>query len=288
MKRLYLIFAIFVLCFAFTLPARAGGWAVVTLTEFPKQVVAGDPFTIEFAVRQHGTHLTSSFGEPLVYATHLDTGERFEVRAKVTERTGYFTAELVFPESGAWDWSIGIYNERAYAQPMPPLNVQPAIFSVSPTPETIAMPIVLGVVGVLTFLGAGAVFVTTRTRWALGIGIAGLLLTVIGVAGAGQKPASAATVVPQNLPVADPVEVGRALILAKGCLVCHSHSEAGFKFTGIQTNIGPDLATLKYPPEYIEVWLKDPAEIKPKTLMPNLELKETEIQALTAFLTAEE
>src|SRR5688572_22466504 len=37
-----------------TIPVFSGGWAVITLDELPTDVVAGEPLTIGFTVRQHG------------------------------------------------------------------------------------------------------------------------------------------------------------------------------------------------------------------------------------------
>ena len=38
---------------------RAGGWATVTLSELPTEVVAERPFTVEFSVRGHGQTLVA-------------------------------------------------------------------------------------------------------------------------------------------------------------------------------------------------------------------------------------
>ena len=43
-------------------------------------------------------------------------------------------------------------------------------------------------------------------------------------------------------------------------------------------------AALKNNPENLTKWLANPAEIKPGTFMPNLELTESEINALIAYL----
>jgi cytochrome c1 len=52
----------------------------------------------------------------------------------------------------------------------------------------------------------------------------------------------------------------------------------------ILVEMGPNLTNYPTTAEYLRVWLKDPATLKPTTQMPNLELKETEIEALIAFL----
>ena len=52
---------------------QAGGWAVVTLQEWPDQVGAERPFSLRFAVRQHGLHLLGGLS-PTVMAVHPNTG----------------------------------------------------------------------------------------------------------------------------------------------------------------------------------------------------------------------
>jgi cytochrome c2 len=84
------------------------------------------------------------------------------------------------------------------------------------------------------------------------------------------------------------VELGQNLFIAKGCIVCHHYKgmeEVRRNFS--EFRVGPDLPslmTMSAEPATIHTWLKDPTAIKPDTKMPNLELKKTEIEALTAFL----
>ncbi|MBL8103614.1 MAG: hypothetical protein JNM02_13855, partial [Anaerolineales bacterium] len=55
MKRIFFVFgSAFLLALAFTIPAFAGGWAVITLDEFPSEVHASQPLEIGFMIRQHG------------------------------------------------------------------------------------------------------------------------------------------------------------------------------------------------------------------------------------------
>src|SRR5467141_2963698 len=46
-----------------------GGWAVVTVKDLPEYFVAGQQYTIEFQVRQHGRTLLSGLRPELVIAT---------------------------------------------------------------------------------------------------------------------------------------------------------------------------------------------------------------------------
>ncbi len=57
-SRISLLLAI-LLALVVTIPAFAGGWAVITLDELPSGAVAGQPLTVGFTVRQHGRTLMS-------------------------------------------------------------------------------------------------------------------------------------------------------------------------------------------------------------------------------------
>lgn len=284
-RRILFPLIVLIALLVFAVPAWAGGWVVFTLEELPARVVAGEPVTIEFAVRQHGSHLNSSFGTPAVYARNPATGERLTFQTEPTGQEGYFTAKLVFREEGVWTWGIGWVQNTRYLQNMPPLNVLAAGASAAtPRPALVSVPFAVGVVGLAILGGAGLAFFATRNRWALSAGLAGMLLAAAGLAGAFQPPAAAEADAPPAY--ASPVELGRALFWAKGCVVCHTHAEGRAGFTGPTINVGPELTDTVLPPEYLRVWLKDPEAVKPKTQMPNLALDEAEIEALIAFLTA--
>jgi cytochrome c oxidase subunit II len=83
------------------------------------------------------------------------------------------------------------------------------------------------------------------------------------------------------------VASGADLFVAKGCVICHSHGDIPAKYVDFQTGVGPNLTNYSAAPTFLELWLSDPAGIKPKTQMPNLELSEAEIGALITFLNAE-
>lgn len=80
---------------------------------------------------------------------------------------------------------------------------------------------------------------------------------------------------------------GARLFDQKGCSGCHQvngHGTAG---------PGPDLskigtqtyADLPNTPEFLALWLANPAQQKPQTLMPRIPLSEAEIQILVEYLT---
>lgn len=81
---------------------------------------------------------------------------------------------------------------------------------------------------------------------------------------------------------AEQVAEGRALFLAKGCVTCHRHDDAAPPSSSIQ--IGPALTNYEPDEAFVRGWLRDPQAIRPTTMMPNLELSDSEIEALIAFL----
>ncbi|MFQ5627822.1 MAG: c-type cytochrome [bacterium] len=77
----------------------------------------------------------------------------------------------------------------------------------------------------------------------------------------------------------DPVKAGEALFNAYDCYACHRIGDEG-RF------VGPNLTWvgIRKSRDWEAVWLKDPLAYKPGTFMPNFNLSEPEINALTTFL----
>ena len=85
-------------------------------------------------------------------------------------------------------------------------------------------------------------------------------------------------------PLAD-TDRGRRLFVAKGCLTCHLHAEVPASGA---VAAGPELTGRRYPVDYMQRFLADPAGVAQRTIeMPNLNLKQQEIAALVAFMNAE-
>src|SRR5215208_3146534 len=110
--------AALLLALVITIPVFAGGWAVITLDELPVDVVAGEPLTIGFTVRQHGITLMDGL-YPTVTA-RLPKGDSFLVNAEPDGTPGHYTATLTFPQEGDWEWAIQAFTMH---QPMPVLHV---------------------------------------------------------------------------------------------------------------------------------------------------------------------
>jgi mono/diheme cytochrome c family protein len=283
------IIAGFVLLFKLILviPAFAGGWAVVTLDHLPTQVVAGEPVEIGFMLRGHGVTPVTGAGLS-VEAVHLDSGENLSISAQPGKAEGHYLAELVFPLPGAWEWGISMGPYTAI-QPMPNLmvltsapasQVNSIAFSNFFPPAfwlllglSLAIPIVL----------------LLRRKSTLGPVI--LVIAVLAVGGIAFMSLAAPTNDTGGSSAAFAAGEGRSLVasganlfVAKGCVICHTHSDIPDRYVAFQTNVGPNLTSYSAAPTFLRLWLSDPVGVKPKTQMPNLELSDAEIEALILFL----
>jgi mono/diheme cytochrome c family protein len=188
--------------------AFAGGWATITLNEFPDYAVAAKPLNLVFVVRQHGQTALAGL-HPSVRAKST-SGLVATAAAKPATGRGEYAAVLSLPEAG--DWTITIasgFNDSATT--LPNLKV---IASGSPPPNAFSLP----------------------TR-------------------------------------------GLRLFAAKGCVGCHRHLEVNPEHA---TDSRFDLTGKRFQQDYLKRFLADPS-IKPAE-MPNLKLKEDEIEALAAFI----
>lgn len=129
----------------------------------------------------------------------------------------------------------------------------------------------------------------TKTSIILGfIGLAMMLAAVIpwpsGPSGLASEGDIEETATPSAMSEA---ERGRALFVSRGCIGCHRHAAvtgADPMFQG--TDGAPNLTDYDPNPEFVRAWLRDPKAIRPNTVMPNLGLSESELDALIAFLSA--
>lgn len=269
-------------------PLWAGGWAVVTLDALPTNVVAGEPLTVGFVVRQHGRTPMKGL-IPAIIAQHLESGEKVSVTASPEGADGHYVATLTLPSGGVWQWVIhdGFVTAEAFGlpggQPMPDLMV----LGTAPASRLASLKFSgAGWVSALSLLGAaGGLLMLIRTRrpWAAGLLLSSAIMAGLSFALPSQAAPTAALVSASDY--SSPEAMGRALFLAKGCVMCHAHTE----FTEVRKafgdfSIGPDLSRVPNTAEYLHTWLKDPKALKPTAEMPNLELKKTEIEALVAFL----
>ena len=282
------------LALGFAFPAFAGGWAVITLDELPTDVVAGKPLTIGFVVRQHGITPMSGL-DPIVTAT-LQKTSNLVVKAESDGAPGHYTATLTFPKAGDWHWTIQAFTMD---QPMPVLTVAASNVAAAGEPlakaETESTSIdPLLVIRSFAFgiaLMGLVLAVQRRSRVAgaltalfliIGVGTFMMGTATPAVEAQGQESANLSK---ENLP--SQVEIGRQLFLAKGCITCHYNSRAADRNDYWTVGMGaPDLSNYSSHPEILAIRLKDPVAAKSDTKMPNLGLKETEIEALIAFINS--
>jgi hypothetical protein len=278
----------------FAVPAWAGGWAVITLDELPTNVVAGEPIKIGFTVRQHGVTLLDGL-YPTVTAALLKE-DQFVVQAESDGRPGHYTATLSFPREGNWTWSIQAFTMD---QPMPALHVAAGTVASTDQPTSkiesspvSSAPLLLFRVLVFGIALIGLFLAFQRKSRLAGIA-AGLSLVVgIGTFMLGAVPPVVEAQSKQDSKLsaeASPAqaELGRQLFLAKGCITCHYNNRAADRSEYWTIEMGaPDLSNYSAHPDVLFIRLKDPIAAKSDAKMPNLELKETEIEALIAFINS--
>jgi hypothetical protein len=113
MRSLLVVLA--VLAVALPGAAAAGGWATVQLSSLPTDTNAGDTWKAELLVLQHGR--TPLEGVSPVIRIHGGGGVSDEFVARPTGEPGRYTADVVFPASGTWQWEIwdGFSQTHTYA-----------------------------------------------------------------------------------------------------------------------------------------------------------------------------
>lgn len=285
---------VLILTFLFAVPAYAGGWAVISLDSLPTGVTAGEPFTVGFTVLQHGITPLDGLTP---YITASLSGEQVSVSAESDKTPGHYTATLTLPTAGEWSWSIQAFTMD---QPMPALNVAAPVAGAS-QPKTEVAPVqvlpisALWIVRVLALgLGVIGLVFAFRRKSRLAYALPALCLLVgVGsfVTGAG-LPVRAEVQVEAPVQVIDEasisqVELGMQLFAAKGCITCHTNRKVENSNEYWTIDMGaPDLTNFSASPEVLFIRLKDPAAAKSDTKMPNLGLKEVEINALIAFINS--
>lgn len=283
------------LALVFVLPALAGGWAVITLDELPANVVAGTPLTIGFTVRQHGR--TPMNGLDATVTATLLTDKRFAVNAELDDKPGHYTATLTFPKEGEWSWSIQAFTMD---QRMPILHVAaPGVAATNQSVQKTEPAIAFSPVWIVRLLALGAgctglVLVYKRknrlalslTGFAVIMGVASFLMGIAVPKVEAQTQDGLSSTQSEDSATSQ-VEIGRQLFIAKGCITCHYNDRVASRSDHWTIEIGaPDLTRYSSHPDVLFIRLKDPAAAKSDTKMPDLELKETEIQALIAFINS--
>ena len=85
--------------------AAAGGWASVKLAPPPKGLEPGEAWRAEITVLRHAITPTDG-ARPVLFIRNEAGGERLRFEAKPTGATGVYAANVVFPVSGVWGYSV--------------------------------------------------------------------------------------------------------------------------------------------------------------------------------------
>ena len=290
-SRIALVLAL-LLSLILAVPAFAGGWAIISLDELPKNVVAGEPFKVGFTVLQHGQ--TPMTGLSPTVSASLYQEAKFVVDAKPEGKPGHYAATLTFPKEGDWDWSIQAFT---MSQKMPmmsvglPLKGQPALNNapVVNAPTVSSLLIVrfsalgIGVVGLAFALRRKSRLAVVLTGICLmvGVGLFAMYPAVPAVEAQSQSSyeIKAEPSIPQE-------EMGRQLFIAKGCIVCHANAKASTDSNLTLMNDAPDLSKFSTSPDALRMRLENPKSVKSDTWMPDLDLSDAEIEALIAFINS--
>lgn len=287
-----LLVSVFTLAFA--LPAFAGGWAVISLDELPTGVVAGKPHTIGFTVLQHGKTPMSGL-DPTITA-RLSNDEVLTFSAAPEGKPGHYTATLIFPKGGNWEWSIQAFTMDLK---MPELSVaaagtvslnQPVVKSESQFASVSRLLIVrllafaIGLVGLLVAFRSKSRMAVALTGLCFLVGITSFMLeSAVPEVEAQGRSSSEVTVDPS----VSQVELGRQLFIAKGCITCHVNSRATRDSEYLTIEMGAtNLSNFSAHPDVLRMRLTDPAIVKSDTKMPQLQLSESEIEALVVFINS--
>lgn len=104
------------LLLAMPVAALMGGWATISVEDLPDYMVAGQPTTLTFTVRQHGV-------EPMGRLTPTIDARAGSLGATATARAvgnGRYEASLTLAEAGDWTITInsGYHNARVRLLPI--------------------------------------------------------------------------------------------------------------------------------------------------------------------------
>ncbi|WKZ47655.1 MAG: cytochrome c [Anaerolineales bacterium] len=291
--RISLVLAL-MLALILAVPVLAGGWAVITLDELPSSVIAGEPFTVGFMVLQHGkTPMTNL--EPVIIAR--SGSEKLSFLPAEEGKPGHYAVSLTLPTEGEWEWTIHAFSME---QQMPTLSVVAPAVALASMPETKSQLVESPTISPLLIVRAGALGMglialayALRRKSRVAIALTALCLT-IGVGsfmlGSAVPAAEAESKSPTKAASAESisqVELGQRLFVAKGCITCHVNTKIPNHDDYWTIDMGAtNLSNFSASPEILRIRLRNPKDAKSDTQMPNLDLSDSEIEALIAFVNS--
>ena len=124
-------------------------------------------------------------------------------------------------------------------------------------------------------------------KLSLALAALGLAMLALSALPGRAAPAAETAFSPATAVASADANYGRALFSAKGCVTCHHHGAIPGSGQLGGSDV-PDLTNYTVNADFLRTWLKDPRAVRPNTWMPNLELKQDEIEALIVFLSAKQ
>lgn len=279
-----------ILSLVFAIPVLTGGWAVVTLDELPTTVAAGEPLNIGFMVLQHGRTPTTGLTPTITFTLYKEKQVVFD--AKEDGKPGHYTATVILPKEGEWNWSINAFGMES---PMPAFSVTAATVAAkeqglagkAPFPSLMLLRVLAFGAGLFGLMAV----MRTKSRTAMAVTAICLMVGAASFITESTVPevdaqSSSSFEMPVD-PSISQVELGRRLFLAKGCISCHVNTKANRSDYWTVEMGAPNLSNFSASPEALRLRLKDPTLVNSETQMPNLNLSDAEIEALIAFINSE-
>jgi hypothetical protein len=141
--------------------AHAGGWATVGFKPLPDGTIAGETWSPEITVRQHGVTPLAGL-KPSVRIRHVASAREESFTAAETDETGVYRANVVFPSGGEWRVVVesGFWGEGGTVT-YGPVTIAPV--PTAPAPGSFPTVAVAALAG-LALAAAAAAFGVFRKR----------------------------------------------------------------------------------------------------------------------------
>ena len=104
--------------------AWAGGWATAALSSTPDGVTAGERWTVDMTILQHGRTPLSALRPEIV--TRDADGNRTTYAARPTGKSGRYAATVRFPRAGQWTYFVYDGFNNATPTTYPAVVIKPA------------------------------------------------------------------------------------------------------------------------------------------------------------------
>jgi hypothetical protein len=114
--------------------ALAGGWATAGLSSTPDGVDAGKPWKVDITIMQHGRTPLEGVQPAIVITDEAGRATRFD--AKAAGEPGVYSATVVFPGNGTYDYTVDDGFGNAFGHEFAPVEIGgPAVAPVTPASD---------------------------------------------------------------------------------------------------------------------------------------------------------